>query len=148
MYLAMWTDLIMALLPLFPPDYHSVDRLLLQTYFKKLQETLYSQGKSPVEEMNKICLFFIMCYEVCNGSNKYGWLSHILVSGILQYGTYCLDNTTVQDDPKRGWVLFQVSVFIHESAHSSYRYTLIACKTFCKWPIFVYLSVKYVLFFS
>ena len=41
----------------------------MQTYFEKLQETLYSQGKGLVEEMNKICLFFIMCYEVCNSSN-------------------------------------------------------------------------------
>ena len=30
---------------------------------------MYSQGKGHVEEMNKICLFFIMCYEVCNGNN-------------------------------------------------------------------------------
>ena len=49
---------------LFPPEYNSVDRRFLQSYFEKLQETMYSQGKGHVEEMNKICLFFIMCYEV------------------------------------------------------------------------------------
>jgi len=44
----------------------SVDRQLLQRYFEKMQQVLFStRGQAQVEEMNKIFLFFIMCYEVC-----------------------------------------------------------------------------------
>ena len=75
---------------LFPPEYNSVDRRFLQSYFEKLQETMYSQGKGHVEEMNKICLFFIMCYEVCNGNNFFTGLPHILaISSVQQFTRLC-----------------------------------------------------------
>ena len=121
--------------------------------------------------MNKICLFFIMCYEVCNSSNI--CFSHILVSGVQQYGTYylawqhqctgwavpyyvfnlCILHTTVSWKSAHGWsihvlqrrewMLFQVLVhsFMKECP------ALLSLNThynhFCGWPTFVHLLKEY-----